>query len=172
MTKKEDVKIKELGAWDEYANVTADKALPEIYEHAQKTSNAAREWYWKSIRSKRRSSLVVRFLSFLLLVCGAVLPILSGLSNEVATRLHFTQFGVAALAVAGLLQAADRIFGWSSGWLRYMTTATAMESVTRKFELDWANYMINKAEAVSDNDKRPLFELAKRLEDDICKLPK
>jgi hypothetical protein len=77
---------------------------------------------------------------------------------------------VAALAIAGLLQAGDRIFGWSSGWLRYMTTVTAMETTTRKFEIDWAHFMICKTEAVGENDKRPLFELAKRLEDDIAKL--
>ncbi len=168
--KKADVKIEELSPWDEYANAGPDKALPEIYEHAKEASRVAREWYWTSIRAKRTMSLVVRLLSFLLLICGAVLPILAGLSSDVTTRLYFTQFGVVALAVAGLFQAADRVFGWSSGWLRYMTTVTAMEATTREFELGWANYMINKARPMGDDDKRPLFEMAKRLEDDIRKL--
>ncbi len=168
--KKADVKIEKLSPWDEYADASPDKALPEIYEHAKETSSVAREWYWKSIKAKRTMSMAIRLLSFLLLICGAVLPILAALSSDVSTRLCFTQFGVAALAVAGLLQAADKVFGWSSGWLRYMTTVTAMEATTREFELGWADYMINKAGPMGDDDKRPLFELAKRLEDDIRKL--
>ena len=170
MSKEKDIKIGKLIAWDEYTTANADKALPEIYEHAKNTSAVAREWYWKSIKLKRVTSLAIRFLSFCLLVCGALLPILAGLSSDVSTRLDLTQSGVAILAAAGLLQAADRIFGWSSGWLRYITTVTAMEALTHKFELDWASYMINKAEPLNNNDKRPLFEMAKRLEDDISKL--
>ena len=168
--KKEDVKVRELGGWDKYAGATARKALPDIYEHTQRASDEARRWYWQSIARKRVCSQVVRIVSFLLLMGGAVLPILAGLFTEVSTRLQFTQFGVAALAVAGLLQAADRIFGWSSGWLRYMTTVTAMETATRKFDLDWASYIMNKPEGVTDDDKRPLFELGRKLEDDISKL--
>ena len=46
MSKEEDIKIEKLIAWDEYTTVNADKALPEIYEHAKNTSTVAREWYW------------------------------------------------------------------------------------------------------------------------------
>jgi hypothetical protein len=45
-----------------------------------------------------------------------------------------------------------------------------MESLTHKFELDWANYMINKVEPLNNNDKRPLFDMAKRMEENITKL--
>jgi hypothetical protein len=168
--KSKNVKVRELVAWDIYADAGAAKALPEIYEHAEKTSQTARDWYWRSIKSKRITSLGVRFLSFLLVVFGAVLPIFAGLADEVMTRLYCTQIGVASLAVAGLLQAADKVFGWSSGWLRYMTTVTAMEAATRKFDLDWANYMISKAGVIGDDDKRPLFELAKGLEEEVTRL--
>jgi low affinity Fe/Cu permease len=167
---KQDIKVEELGAWDNYANASASKALPAIYEHAKNASSVARTWYWKSIRSKRIASQLIRAASFVLLLFGAVLPILAGLSDDVDQRLACTQLGVAALAIAGLLQAGDRIFGWSSGWLRYITTVTAMEAATRKFELDWANYMISKPGALIDDDKRQLFEMAQQLEDEIGKL--
>jgi hypothetical protein len=99
----EDIKTEKLIAWNEYANVNADKALPEIYEHAKYHSAVARKWYWKSIRLKRNTSLFVRFLSFCLLIGGALLPLLAGLSSDVLTRLYLTQSGVAILAAAGLL---------------------------------------------------------------------
>ena len=143
MAKKKDVKVDRLGGWDDYAEKNAAEALPQIYNRVEASSKAARDWYWDSIASKRNASLAVRLLSFLLLVLGAALPILAGIYGEPQTRLLFTQLGVAALAIAGLSQAADRIFGWSSGWLRYMTTATAMENVTRRFELDWVGPEVN-----------------------------
>jgi hypothetical protein len=45
-----------------------------------------------------------------------------------------------------------------------------MENLTRKFELDWAGYILNRTGALSESDTRQLFDLAKRFEDDIVKL--
>lgn len=167
---KKNVQFGELLKWNEYVGKSPADALPEIYLHATTVSKAARTWYWHSIKTKRISSLCVRGVTFALLVCGAILPILAALYSRPEIRLQFTQLGVATLAVAGLLQVADRVFGWSTGWLRYMTTVTAMEDLTRKFELDWANYIISKTDNITDNDKKPLFDLAKGLEDGIAKL--
>jgi len=170
MAKKQDIRIEGSLNWDQYAGVTAAQALPEIYAHATKASIVARTWYWNSIETKRSCSFAVRFASYVFLVLGGVLPVVAGLSSDPATRLLFTQVGVTALALAGLLQAGDRIFGWSSGWMRYVTTVMAMESATRKFELDWSSYLISRTDPLSDSDKQPLFDLAKQLEEAIAKL--
>jgi hypothetical protein len=170
MAKKADVKIGSLGDWKKYANAPVETAPGEFYRHAESASAAARQWYWDSIRSKRMASQAVRSAAFVLLVLGALLPIVSGFNDDPSWRLRCTQAGVVFLAFAGLVQAADKIFGWSSGWLRYMTTVTTMETITRKFELDWANYMISRPGSLTEDDKRPLFELAKQLEDAISKL--
>src|SRR5262249_20894688 len=127
-------------------------------------------WYWQSIRSKRISSLVVLFLTLTLLIVGTVLPILAGLGDVPEARLRLTQIGVAALAFAGLLQVADRTFGWSSGWLRYITTVTAMEDLTRKFELEWASYILEKGSNIGAADTKVLFDLAKQFESEVAKL--
>ncbi|MCP4609234.1 MAG: SLATT domain-containing protein [Planctomycetes bacterium] len=171
MTKKpKNIIVEDIGPWDEYVKVDVKDALPNIYKHAKNSSKKARDWYWEHKTSKQWASLIIRSVSFVLLVCGVVFPIFAGISDEVNTRLFLTQFGVAVLAIAGLLQAGDRIFGWSSGWLRYITTVTAMESATQKFDLDWADYFIKKTGELGNSDKQPLFQLAKRLIDDISKL--
>jgi hypothetical protein len=167
---KKDVRADTLLGWDEYKDKPFDKALPAIYSHAGNISKAKCTWYWESIKSKRLSSLGVRGVTFALLIIGTVLPILAGLDDRPLVRLQCTQFGVVALAFAGLLQVADRVFGWSSGWLRYITTVTAMENLSRKFELDWASYIVDKGSTIGDGDTKPLFDLAKRFEDDISKL--
>lgn len=167
---KKDVQTETLLAWDEYKGKTFTQALPAIYSHAAIISKSKCTWYWLSIKTKRLSSLSIRLITFTLLIIGTVLPILAGLNDDPYVRLHCTQYGVAALAFAGLLQVADRVFGWSSGWLRYITTVTAMENLTRKFELDWASYIVDKGNSLGDADTKPLFDLAKRFEDDISKL--
>lgn len=167
---KTDIKTTTLLPWDKYKAKPCDEAVQSIYEHASGTSVTICQWYWTSIRTKRKTSLCCRFLTFALLILGTVLPILAALKSEPEVRLQFTQFGVAALAFGGLLQVADRVFGWSSGWLRYITTVTAMENLTRKFELDWAGYILNLRGALTESDSKQLFDLAKRFEDDIVQL--
>jgi hypothetical protein len=164
-----DIKNDDLLEWDTYAGKSVEKTLPEIYKHAKNLSVKARNWYWSSIKSKRRFSLGIRTIILIFLVCGGVLPVIAGSLEETKLRLLFTQYGVAALAVAGLLQVADRIFGFSSGWIRYISTVLAMEDLTRKFELDWADYLLSKNQNIEDCDKKPLFDLAKRFEEEILK---
>jgi SMODS and SLOG-associating 2TM effector domain 2 len=114
---KKDTRIESPLAWDEYRNKPLEQALPIIYSHAQSTSATIREWYWQSIRRKRYTSLGFRSVTFVLLIIGTLFPILAGLGDSQGERLQYTQLGVVSLALAGLLQVADKVFGWSSGWL-------------------------------------------------------
>ncbi|OQX21650.1 MAG: hypothetical protein BWK80_32645 [Desulfobacteraceae bacterium IS3] len=168
---KTDISTTTLLAWDKYKDKTVSEALQSIYERASSTSIRVCAWYWTNIKTKRLTAFSFRCITFLLVIFGTVLPILAGLIADTERRLWFAQLGVAALALGGLMQVADRVFGWSSGWLRYITTVTSMENLTRKFELDWAGYiLIKRTEALNESDTRELFNLAKQFEDDIVKL--
>jgi len=156
--------------WNEYIGKHPEEAISAIYSHARGISKAACDWYWASIRRKRVFALSIICATLVLLVLGTLLPILAGLGDKPDIRLRYTQLGVAALACAGLLQVADRVFGLSSGWLRYMTTVTAMENRTRRFELEWAGYIIEKNGSIAAGDIKPMFDLAKLFEDDVANL--
>ena len=167
---KPDIRVETPLVWNEYKEKTIDQALPSIYRHACEASKRSAEWYWSSIKTKRQTSLTVRFVTILLLILGTLSPVLAGLRAEAADKLQLTQLGVCALALGGLLQVADRVFGWSSGWIRYITTATAMENLARKFELDWAAYILEKSGALTNADIRPLFDIAAQLQESLMKL--
>lgn len=156
--------------WDQYIGKSIADALPSIYEKAKESSRRHSGWYWESIATKRRTSLTVRAFTFVFLVLGTLLPLSAAVVKDTDLRLLMTQFGVAALAFAGLLQLADRVFGWSSGWIRYITTATAMENLIRSFELDWAAYLLGKSGQLADADVKPLFDLAAELEKALARL--
>jgi hypothetical protein len=170
MAPKPNVRMGTPGSWERYAGVTLVEALQRIYDDAIAHSARTRDWYWASIRRKRVTSISVRSVSVVFLSAGAILPLAAALWADPANRLIFTQAGVAALAVAGLSQGADRVFGWSSGWLRYVTTVTHMEAVTRQFELDWAGYLIERAGVLGEDDRYALFRLAARFEAEIAAL--
>ena len=95
---------------------------------------------------------------------------MAGVENAVEIRLRLTQSAVVAAAAGGLLQVADRVFGWSSGWIRYVTTVTAMENLTRVFELDWAGYVLARDGILTDADAKPLFDIAEHLELELHRL--
>lgn len=169
LLRKPDVTKEQMLDWAEYLGKPPDKACASIYAQAAGYSNSVRAWYWRSIRSKRRTSLVVRGVTFAMLVVGTVLPILAALHEDVLLRLQFTQLGVGTLVIGGLLQLADRVFGWSSGWLRYVTTVTALENLTRGFELDWARYVLGRGDGLESSDVLRMFELARSFQDKVAK---
>lgn len=170
MAKENITTTNSLLSWDDYKNKSPEQALPLIYARASNTAEKECNWYWNSIKTKRRISVFLRLLTLVSLILGTLLPILSSLYSTPEFRLQLTQCGVAALALGGLLQVADRVFGWSSGWLRYVTTVTAMENLTRKFELEWAGYLITKIGNIDNNDMKQLFDLAKSYEENMVKL--
>jgi len=150
--------------WDQFDGKPAKESLPAIYEHAVAYSNACRGWYWRSIRNKRLISLVTRLLTFALGAFGVSAPLIAAIWSLDEHKLLWSQLAVVALAMAGLVQLADRIFGWSSGWLRYISTVTAMENMTRQFQLDWAMYFISRGSSDAPSEVKPLFELAQKFE--------
>jgi SMODS and SLOG-associating 2TM effector domain 2 len=150
--------------WDQFDGKPAKESLPAIYEHAVAYSNACRGWYWRSIRNKRLISLVARLFTFLLGAFGVSAPLIAAIWSRDDHKLLWSQLAVVALAMAGLAQLADRIFGWSSGWLRYISTVTAMENMTRRFQMDWAMYFVSRGITESPAEVKPLFEIAQKFE--------
>jgi hypothetical protein len=171
MGSKADIKQPQFLAWDQFDGKESKDALPAIYQHAEEFSARCRTWYWHSIRRKRLISFGARITAFFLGAYGVTAPLVAAFGWDVSTRLQWSQTAVAALALAGLAQLADRVFGWSSGWLRYISTVTTMEDLTRQFELDWAGYFI-KLGTPQPTEVKPLFDIAQRFEVEIAALQK
>lgn len=170
MAAKPDISTKKLSKWDEYKDKKPEDALPAIYAHIEATSLEMCTWYWTSIRTKRGTSLTVRVIAFVLLILGTTLPLFAAIQVDAKDKLLFTQWAVALLAIGGLTQLADKVFGWSSGWMRYITTVTTMENLTRAFQMEWAKYLVSKSSPLDTSDAKALFDLARGLEQELTKL--
>jgi hypothetical protein len=169
-TSRQDITTKNFLKWDEYRDKQPQVALASIYAYTTSTSKEICDWYWKSISTKRKTSLVARGLAFLLLVAGTALQIYTTTLKEAADKLTLAQLAVASLAIAALILVGDRAFGWSSGWMRYVTTVTTMENLTRAFHLEWAKYLVSKTTPLDAADTKALFDLARGLEQELLKL--
>lgn len=167
---KTNIRTTALDPMDAFTGMPVGDVLKRIYKHAEEYSFAVREWYWRSIKVKRRSSLWSRSFAFVLFLAGSVLQLAATLGDQPKERLQMTEIGLAALITAGLFLAADRVFGWSSGWLRYVTTVTALENLKRNFDLEWSSRCIEKNGEMQEADKAPLYELAKSFEQAVEKL--
>lgn len=148
-------------AWNHYAIGSVEDALKAIYDQAQAQSEKLRGWYWSGIRAKKYSSVVARVVSYLFAAAGVLAPLTAAMAADAQEKLLLTQAGVLALVVAGLAQVSDRVFGWSSGWQRYVTTVTIMERLTAQFELAWARWLLDRDAPLQLSDVLEPFELAK-----------
>jgi hypothetical protein len=84
---KTDISTTTLPPWDTYKNKQPDEALGSIYTDIQATSLQMRNWYWTSIRSKRKTSLAVRGATVVLLIFGTILPIFAAIQVEAKDKL-------------------------------------------------------------------------------------
>lgn len=168
--KRENVSTRTFMKWDEYKDKLPPAALESIYLYITSFAASTTGWYWKSIKTKRRTSITIRTLSFFLLAFGTAAQFYASTVSDVQIRLETTQTAIASLAIAALMTVADRAFGWSGGWLRYVLTITTMENLIRAFQLEWAKYFVSKVGEADSNDVKALFLLTQGLEQELLKL--
>lgn len=170
MSTKDNIETNTNSEWDELKDKTVDESLKIVFDRMIAKAKEMCLWYWISIKSKKKASLTSRAFAVFLLILGTVFPILSAVCDEAKYKLLFTQGGVAMLVIAGLLTAADRIFGWSSGWMRYIQTVTSMENLVNVYKMTWNNYIVSKTTPLDRSDLKALFELTIVLQNELIKL--
>jgi len=108
---------------------------------------AAIHWYYAKKPWKAWASQLLKFLTLVATGLGGLLPILSatgmfssGLpeAQRQLRNLQVNQIGYLCFGLAAAFLAFDKYFGYSTGWMRYITTAMALETALRNFRLDWA----------------------------------
>jgi hypothetical protein len=122
--------------WD---GVDQAKSLQNVRTVVEIEGQKAIDWYWKAKRSKRIPSQLIQFLALLLTAAAGLVPILFQLAKNSGAATSYDSGPLASLFVglAAALLGLDKAFGYSSGWTRYVLTATSMTKLLHEFRMDW-----------------------------------
>jgi hypothetical protein len=120
------------------------RSIVEIYQYAEASANNSIAWYGRRTRSKAVMSRLLRALAIFFTAVGGLMPIIRALrpytaqSTPTLMGLDVGQLGYLLLGSAAACIAFDRFFGFSSGWMRYITTKMTLERMLSEFRMDWA----------------------------------
>ncbi|WP_373311843.1 SLATT domain-containing protein [Streptomyces aurantiogriseus] len=154
-----------LGDWGEPA-----ERLNELYRWVERGAMETAAWYLADRVGKRRAARVLRGGATAGAVLGAALPLLdlTGVVGGVAP------WGYLALLCAVACVAADRFFGVTSGWIRDVATAQAVQRRLQVLQFDWASESVREvlgpAEGTASEAAERCLGVLRRFSEDVTEL--
>lgn len=121
-----------------------ENSLRELRQYAEIEAQKQIGWYYAKKISKARMSSTLRFIAIVLFVFGGLVPIIKATLPATTTAtlpFDFGQAGYLLIGVAAGCVGLDRYFGYSTGWIRYITTAMALEKSLEEYRLEWTQQM-------------------------------
>ncbi len=108
--------------------------LDELYRWAEETASRTVDWYLADRVRKRRAARILRAGAVLGAGAGVGLPALRLTGGAVT----LAGWGYLGLLAAALCVGLDRWFGLTSGWMRSVATAQAVQRRLEALRFDWA----------------------------------
>jgi SMODS and SLOG-associating 2TM effector domain 2 len=123
-------------AWQDEA--ARAKSITRLYEFAVAKADNAIRWYFREKGGKSRWSQWLRALAILLTTLAGLVPIFqsSGVTNPFPMKSGSLQ--LLLIGLVGACLGLDRYFGFSRGWMRYITTGQVLQRALSEFHFDWA----------------------------------
>ncbi|MER5215744.1 SLATT domain-containing protein [Streptomyces sp. NPDC002838] len=154
-----------LGDWGEPA-----VRLDELYRWVERWALDTAAWYLADRVWKRRGARVLRGGAAGGAVAGAALPLLdmTGVVGGVAP------WGYLALLLGVACVAGDRYFGVTSGWIRDVATAQAVQRRLQVLQFDWASESVREvlgpAEGTAGEAAERCLGVLRRFSEDVTEL--
>ncbi|MFI1074947.1 SLATT domain-containing protein [Streptomyces puniciscabiei] len=154
-----------LGDWGEPA-----ERLDELYRWVESGALQTASWYLRDRVWKRRAARILRSGTAAGVAAGAALPLLdlTGAAHGVAP------WGCLALLLAVGCVGIDRFFGVTSGWMRDVATAQAVQRRLQALQFDWASESIREvlgpAEGTAGEAAERCLGVLRRCAEDVTEL--
>ncbi|GAA3152726.1 SLATT domain-containing protein [Streptomyces rameus] len=154
-----------LGDWGEPA-----ERLDELYRWVERRALETSAWYLRDRVWKRRGARVLRAGAATGAVAGAALPLLdlTGAAGGVAP------WGCLALLLGVACVGVDRYFGVTSGWMRDVATAQAVQRRLQALQFDWASECVREvlgpAEGTASEAAERCLSVLRRFSEDVTEL--
>lgn len=120
-----------------------DDEMRSLYHAALEKSHEAVRWYVQGVKAKRGNAKVVRIGTVILGAFAAIIPIVS---SKVQSELGWDiiPFATVSAALAGGLVAADKYFGFSTGYIRYTNARQEIQAKIERFQMAWCRAAIQQ----------------------------
>ncbi|MFH9012640.1 SLATT domain-containing protein [Streptomyces sp. NPDC017943] len=154
-----------LGDWGEPA-----VRLDELYRWVERGALRTAAWYLADRMWKRRCARVLRCGALAGAVTGLALPLLdlTGVAGGIAS------WGCLALLLCVACVAVDRYFGVTSGWMRDVATAQAVQRRLQALQFDWAaesvREVLGPAEGTAGEAAERCLGVLRRFSEDVTEL--
>ncbi|MFD6800827.1 SLATT domain-containing protein [Streptomyces cyaneofuscatus] len=154
-----------LGDWGEPA-----ERLDELYRWVESGALETAEWYLADRVWKRRGARALRLGTAAGVVAGVALPLLDltgALSGSAG-------WGYLSLLLGAACMGCDRYFGLTSGWIRNLATAQAVQRRLQVLQFDWASECVRETLGPSEGTASEAAErclgVLRRFSEDITEL--
>lgn len=146
-------------------------SLAEIHSYVIREAGKSIQWYWRAKRSKSVPSQLIRFSAWVLAATGGLLPVVGTLlfKNSLPGGIDLTNglWASLLLGIAAALVGLDKAFGYSSGWARYVLTATNIRRTMEEFRMEWAELMAKVGTSSTAESVAPLIDRAMKFRTDV-----
>lgn len=154
-----------LGDWTEPA-----QRLDELYRWVERGALQTVAWYLGERVWKRRGARILRCGTAAGAVTGALLPLLD-LTGAVSGA---APWGYLALLLSVACVGIDRYFGVTSGWMRDVATAQAVQRRLQTLQFDWATENVREvlgpAEGTAGEAAERCLTVLRRFSEDVTEL--
>ncbi|MER5951169.1 SLATT domain-containing protein [Streptomyces sp. NPDC001904] len=154
-----------LGDWGEPA-----ERLDELYRWVERGALRTADRYFAGRIWKRRGARALRAGTVLGAVCAGALPLL----DLTGTASGTAPWGYLALLLAVACVGCDRYFGLTSGWIRDVATAQAVQRRLLVLQFDWASESVREVLGPADGTASEAAErclgVLRRFSEDVTEL--
>ncbi|MEV7089349.1 SLATT domain-containing protein [Streptomyces sp. NPDC093085] len=154
-----------LGDWGEPA-----ERLDELYRWVETAALRTVDWYLCDRVRKRRVARVLRAATALGVTAGAALPLVD-LTGALAGA---AGWGYLSLLLGAACLGCDRYFGLTSGWMRAVATAQAVQRRLQTLQFDWASEcvreMLGPTEGTASEAAERCLGVLRRFTEDVTEL--
>ncbi|MEU0004220.1 SLATT domain-containing protein [Streptomyces sp. NPDC006314] len=154
-----------LGDWGEPA-----ERLDELYRWVERGALETAAWYLRDRVWKRRGARVLRAGAAAGAVAGAALPLLDLTGGAAGVA----PWGCLALLLGVACVGIDRFFGVTSGWIRDVATAQAVQRRLQALQFDWASESVREvlgpAEGTASEAAERCLGVLRRFSEDVMEL--
>ncbi|MGW3623817.1 SLATT domain-containing protein [Streptomyces sp. NPDC000880] len=154
-----------LGDWGAPA-----ERLDELYRWVEQDALRTARWYLADRVWKRRTARVLRLGTALGVIAGAALPLL----DLAAVLDGAAGWGYLSLLLGAACLVCDRYFGLTSGWIRDVVTAQAVQRRLLALQFDWACESVREVLGPTDGTASEAAErclgVLRRFSEDVAEL--